>query len=646
MAAPEQVPNPENHGDPTPNQLLVGIADPLELAAQALAKLKAYGLSGYIDKLPTEPVTGIQDSQVLLSGDVEAKPSGKVIDLDEYRHSKDVPVPQPVVRKPRSFDRPATPQPRLSPERQVALIEQVQSGDEAAMQRICEDILPFVKMLANTLNTSALSFDERVAVGLEGARQAAKRFDASQGAKWSTFAAHRIIGAMHDEERVALPVARSVHSRLKEISDIEDPEERQRLLHEWATHKNQHERLEIAPQLMDEEGYINLSLPSFDAVIYDDSANPFHGLVAEASDNVEQAVLQKEEMERIKAFVKQLPEQQRVILGLYYDALAEESTDLMTLKAIGEHLGITESRVSQIQTRGTENLRRLIDGEEILGPSRGNRLSVLNTRREAESKFRFLERTYEEIEQYGTKELSAEEITTIEEALPEGWTCQRIRLDRGTYDILKLPLAERIDLDTTLYGSERRAVGWKGSTLTILVDSLTVDDLGALMDLHRRLGLHDSGEFPVHEDLMSRLSDRELQVFKDFYMPYGQLALKLGLSISTIRTHAHNMMSELGTDSSAHLAVIGALGGLVDLEQVPEGRTRRLSNRQTELLHDYYALTYKEGMRRMNVSISTYRRHWHNIFKKTGALTQPQAVLMAVKDGLITDANLPVSDKE
>jgi len=121
------------------------------------------------------------------------------------------------------------------------------------------------------------------------------------------------------------------------------------------------------------------------------------------------------------------------------------------------------------------------------------------------------------------------------------------------------------------------------------------------------------------------------------YTPNKQLALKYRLAESSIRTHWHNAMSRLGIESSAHLAVVLALGGLVPLDTVPAGRTQGLSNRQVEILVDHYEKSYEQGMQVMGVAHSTYRTHWAKIFEKTGTVTQVQAVLMAVKDGLIVE---------
>ena len=57
--------------------------------------------------------------------------------------------------------------------------------------------------------------------------------------------------------------------------------------------------------------------------------------------------------------IRDLPERERLVLGLYYD-------ENFTLAEIGEVLGVTESRVSQIHTRSVLHLRSRLRAAELL----------------------------------------------------------------------------------------------------------------------------------------------------------------------------------------------------------------------------------------------------------------------------------------
>ena len=52
----------------------------------------------------------------------------------------------------------------------------------------------------------------------------------------------------------------------------------------------------------------------------------------------------------MRSEIKRLPEREKLVLSLYYD-------EGLTLAEIGEVLGVTESRVSQIHTKSVLHLR-------------------------------------------------------------------------------------------------------------------------------------------------------------------------------------------------------------------------------------------------------------------------------------------------
>ena len=59
--------------------------------------------------------------------------------------------------------------------------------------------------------------------------------------------------------------------------------------------------------------------------------------------------------------IERLPERERIVIGLYY-------YEGLTLKEIGEGLGVTESRVSQLHTKAVLRLRGRIKEDLDLDP--------------------------------------------------------------------------------------------------------------------------------------------------------------------------------------------------------------------------------------------------------------------------------------
>jgi RNA polymerase sigma factor for flagellar operon FliA len=71
------------------------------------------------------------------------------------------------------------------------------------------------------------------------------------------------------------------------------------------------------------------------------------------------AVVEAAELRKImRSEIKRLPERERTVLVLYYE-------ENLTLGEIGEVLGVTESRVSQIHTKAVLQLRSRLAAADV-----------------------------------------------------------------------------------------------------------------------------------------------------------------------------------------------------------------------------------------------------------------------------------------
>jgi RNA polymerase sigma factor for flagellar operon FliA len=75
--------------------------------------------------------------------------------------------------------------------------------------------------------------------------------------------------------------------------------------------------------------------------------------------SVEETVQEEEMVEELSSAISALPERDQIVLNLYYQ-------DELTLKEIGQVLGVSESRVSQIHTAAVVKLRALLRHSEAL----------------------------------------------------------------------------------------------------------------------------------------------------------------------------------------------------------------------------------------------------------------------------------------
>ncbi|CAM2796063.1 MULTISPECIES: RNA polymerase sigma factor FliA [Vibrio] len=190
--------------------------------------------------------------------------------------------------------------------------------------------------------------DDLIQAGMIGLLEAQKNYDGSKGASFETYAGIRIRGAMLDDIRRGDWVPRSVHRHNREISqaisELEGILNRDPSDAEVAKHLNmpldQYHTVLSDINCSRIVGIEDLGV-SDDAIspLDDDEDNsPFQGV---ADESFRKALVES---------IKSLPEREALVLSLYYD---EE----LNLKEIGEVIGVSESRVSQILSQSMQRLR-------------------------------------------------------------------------------------------------------------------------------------------------------------------------------------------------------------------------------------------------------------------------------------------------
>lgn len=222
-----------------------------------------------------------------------------------------------------------------------------------SQHQLIERHAPLVKRIAYHLLArlpANVQVDDLIQAGMIGLLEASRKYDAGKGASFETFAGIRIRGAMLDEVRKGDWAPRSVHRNSRMVSDairkIEARTGRDAKDHEVAA--------ELQLSLEDYYGILGDTLGSrlfsFDDLLQEgengglqeDMSSLHHGPSHELEDDRFQAALADA--------ISNLPERERLVLSLYYD---EE----LNLKEIGEVLGVSESRVSQLHSQCAARLR-------------------------------------------------------------------------------------------------------------------------------------------------------------------------------------------------------------------------------------------------------------------------------------------------
>lgn len=211
---------------------------------------------------------------------------------------------------------------------------------------------PLVKRIAHHLMArlpSSVVLDDLIQSGMIGLLEAARKYDSSKGASFETYAGIRIRGAIIDEVRKGDWTPRSVHRNSRAVSSVIQTIESR-------TGRDAQDA-EVASEMgVSMEEYHSLlrdaassRLFSFEELLEGRENSPGEEVSHDGpspDDNHEQAAFQKSLAEAITL----LPEREQLVLSLYYD---EE----LNLKEIGQILGVSESRVSQIHSQAAMRLR-------------------------------------------------------------------------------------------------------------------------------------------------------------------------------------------------------------------------------------------------------------------------------------------------
>ncbi len=239
------------------------------------------------------------------------------------------------------------------------------SGDERARERLVVAYSPLVKYVSGRMASGLPAHvDEAdlISYGLVGLIGAISRFEPAREIKFETYAITRIKGAIIDELRSLDWVPRSVRARARSI--------------ERASAKLEH-KLQRAPTDEEMARALDLSLQEFHDALLQISNSTIAALdelwtVSDASgdqvsllDTLQDpdapdpaaAMDQTDLKDRMADAIARLPEREKLVIALYY-------YENLTLREIGEVLGVTESRISQLHTKAVLRLRGRLSDED------------------------------------------------------------------------------------------------------------------------------------------------------------------------------------------------------------------------------------------------------------------------------------------
>lgn len=229
------------------------------------------------------------------------------------------------------------------------------SRDQELRDRLVLHYAPLVKYVAGRVGTglpSHVEVSDLIQSGIFGLVDAIEKFEPQRGLKFETYAMQRIRGAILDDLRAQDWVPRSVRGRARELERA--LERLSASLQRTPSDGELAAELEIGVDEL-HELYRRLRLTSVMAL--DELIAAGHGdaslaetLPDDGAVDPVATLVARDNRRQLADAVAQLGERDRVVVSLYY-------FENLTLAEIGEVLGVTESRVSQLHTRAVLRLR-------------------------------------------------------------------------------------------------------------------------------------------------------------------------------------------------------------------------------------------------------------------------------------------------
>jgi RNA polymerase sigma factor for flagellar operon FliA len=261
----------------------------------------------------------------------------------------------------RTTRRPAQPAPAARPVRLRAVTPTrpmksatppVVYGKDDLLRRFAPLVRHVVERVAATLPRN-VDHEDLYSAGVLGLLDAHAKFDLSKGVKFETYAVWRIKGAVLDQLRALDWASRSMRRKARTLDGVTQRLDQKlgRAASEEELARAMKMRRSDFYRLLDQvRGAVLVSLDESRAGEDQEPTTLADHLPDPSAVNLEEKLAEEEHKILILRALHQLPEQERLVVALYY-------YEHLTLKEIGRALGISESRVSQVHTRAMSRLR-------------------------------------------------------------------------------------------------------------------------------------------------------------------------------------------------------------------------------------------------------------------------------------------------
>ena len=254
--------------------------------------------------------------------------------------------------------------PILSKEEEVRLAKLVRSGDRS-LNGLVESNLSFVVKIANEYRNLGIAFEDLLNEGNIGLIEAAQRYDHRKGTKFITYAIWWIRKSILKALSEQSALVRVPTYQLKKVREVREMErDLSSTLGRRPSREELSARLESSVSKVDEILQIKMREISLDDKVGEDRETPISDyLVDSTTVSPEDELIKSENQERIRAAMFSLTDQEQTVVANRFGMTGGR---MMTLKEIGQRMGLSRERIRQIECQAKRKLRKLFAGQRAV----------------------------------------------------------------------------------------------------------------------------------------------------------------------------------------------------------------------------------------------------------------------------------------